>query len=436
MSNLNNNFLEEVKLNLEQMKIPDFAPIIVGVSGGADSISLLYALHLLGFQVTCVHINYGLRGDESEADSNFVEQFTNNHGINFQLYKVQEEAPKSGVQDWARAIRYQVFETLRIETKSHAIAVGHHADDQLEQMLWKFIRGGKIHDLIGMKLKNRKIIRPLLTIPKETILEFLSDSNIQFRSDSTNQKNDYARNQLRNVIIPELEKLSPGLRSNSQKVRNNLLVSEFFYKQNKQTLVKKITKHTENSILFYENAMQKYPQTVVKTICSDVLSEYGFTLLQSNEIFQLEERGTFISNADWRVIKVDSGWKLCSAQSDVHIDCTFPLEIGEYQPQSNIRVIISNENIDGAIQIPKSLIGENLLLRRKKDGDYVFGKDGKKRKLKKLFNDQKLELDERESVICVCLGEQIIWVPGVIQNSKFLPKPGEEYWFLSIQKVI
>lgn len=194
---------------------------IVGVSGGPDSMTLLYLIHLLGIKATVVHCNYQLRGKSSEVDQELVEEVCSMW--DFECVSVRfdsESAGKRGnFQNRARMQRYQVFLDMKRELKADAIILAHHQDDQLETIIQKIMRGSGVSAWQGMQEWDGRIFRPLLNLSKANILEYASENNIPYRLDSSNEESTYARNFLRNGWFPVLDDLFPGWRDNLLKVQ-------------------------------------------------------------------------------------------------------------------------------------------------------------------------------------------------------------------------
>ncbi len=206
--------------------------LVVGISGGADSVCLVELLLAVqkkfDLEIKLVHINYHLRGEESDGDEKFVREFAKGKGLELEVVQYVEiidtKPPKvlvprtltpftQGVEDSAnleerlRDFRYEVFEKIREEQECDWIVVGHHQDDQVETFLMNLFRGAGIEGLKGMKVisENRKILRPLLKFNKIEIKEFLDSIEQEWREDESNKDNTFLRNRIRNELIPEIE---------------------------------------------------------------------------------------------------------------------------------------------------------------------------------------------------------------------------------------
>ncbi len=212
--------IQQVASHLEaSFPEPEKRFFILGVSGGPDSMSLLYALSRLEVPLVVVHCNYQLRGQSSDKDQELVEETASMWG--YDAVSVRLDPPrKEGVnfQDWARRRRYEIFRDLQQEHGASAIVTAHHQDDQLETIIQKILRGAGLTAWQGMSIWNGTVFRPLLEISKADILRFASSSHVPYRLDNTNEESTYARNFLRNGWFPVLDDLFPGWRENILKV--------------------------------------------------------------------------------------------------------------------------------------------------------------------------------------------------------------------------
>lgn len=181
--------------------------------------SLLYLLHRHNITTTAVHCNYGLRGDESDQDQEFVEQVCFLWNIECVSVAFDPESrDQNNIQSWARELRYQVFRDLKDELNADAIITAHHQDDQVETIMQKILRGAGMNSWKGMEIIDGDLFRPLLNISKKDIQRFAEEHEIPFREDETNIKPDYARNFIRLEWAPKLDELFPGWRKNILKI--------------------------------------------------------------------------------------------------------------------------------------------------------------------------------------------------------------------------
>ncbi len=193
--------------------------VVVGLSGGPDSVFLLYALHTLqarmGFTLRAVHVHHGIRGAEADRDEAFSEKLCAKLHVPFQAVHVAAPAYAAqqglSLEEAARILRYEALEAARqqLEAPTAWIAVAHHLDDQAETVLHNLVRGAGLRGLAGMENRRNHVIRPLLSIKREDILKWLEQNKIAYVTDSTNADPHYTRNRIRSTVLPELREINP-----------------------------------------------------------------------------------------------------------------------------------------------------------------------------------------------------------------------------------
>lgn len=209
---LSDHFRIHFKKHLDNIESP---VVIAGVSGGPDSMALLYLLHKNEVNATIVHCNYGMRGKASDQDQQLVEDTASMWGFDVISSRFDKaDAEGENFQNWARKKRYDMFRDLKKELSADAILTAHHEDDQLETILQRLMRGSGITAWSGMEVWDGELLRPLLTVSKSAIMEFVTLNHVPYRLDSSNEESTYARNFLRNGWFPALNNLFPGWRRN------------------------------------------------------------------------------------------------------------------------------------------------------------------------------------------------------------------------------
>lgn len=185
---------------------------LVAVSGGVDSMVLLTLFDQANLDFSVAHINYGLRGKNSDADEELVRKYCSTKNLKLFVYRARSEdrRPKNSIQLWARNLRYSYFFNVMAEEKLDFLVTAHHLNDQLETFFINLFRGSGIKGLSGIPANENHVLRPLLNFSKEQIYAFAKENGTEFREDESNTKNDYLRNEFRNRIIPEIEKISPN----------------------------------------------------------------------------------------------------------------------------------------------------------------------------------------------------------------------------------
>ena len=206
--------------------------ILLGLSGGIDSICMFHLFRMAGYPIGIAHCNFQLRGDESDEDERFVQNLANEYDIPFFTVKfnTKEIAQKEGIsiQMAARDLRYDWFEELRQKYDYNYIAIAHNRNDVVETFLINLTRGSGIKGFTGIKPKIKNIIRPLLFAARKEILDFLDKNNFEYREDSSNQSTKYSRNLIRHEIIPLFEQINPKFQEtiieNIDKLRDTELI--------------------------------------------------------------------------------------------------------------------------------------------------------------------------------------------------------------------
>ncbi len=187
--------------------------IIVSVSGGIDSVCLLVLLDAfrlkIEFDLHVVHFHHGLRA-ESDEEAVFVSRLAEERKIPITIKRTESLYGKKGMQQKARFWRYEQLQLLKEEFGCNKIALGHHLDDLVETQIWRMIRGGSLFSFNPIQVKNLPYIRPLLNTPKRDLKNYLSEKNQKWVEDGSNESNDYTRNLIRNVILPEMDRCAGG----------------------------------------------------------------------------------------------------------------------------------------------------------------------------------------------------------------------------------
>ncbi len=190
--------------------------VVVGFSGGADSVSLLYVLLQLknefNLNLIGAHVNHGIRGEEADRDENFCREFCLKYGIRFESLKVNvpllARENSMSEEEYGRKVRYDFFSSLAGE--SGKIATAHNLNDSVETLLFNLARGTSGKGACSIPAVRGNIIRPLIETPREEIESFCEENSLQYVTDSTNFENEYSRNKIRNVVIPALKEINPS----------------------------------------------------------------------------------------------------------------------------------------------------------------------------------------------------------------------------------
>ncbi|MBQ9202054.1 MAG: tRNA lysidine(34) synthetase TilS [Bacteroidales bacterium] len=190
--------------------------LLVAFSGGPDSVALLTVLHGLGYDCRPVHVNFHLRGAESDRDEAFARDYCSGLGLDCRvehLYAADYAARQGvSVEMAARSLRYRRFEEIRQAERLDYIVTGHHQDDNIETFFLNLLRGSGPMGLAGIRPKNGRVVRPLLAVSRPQIMAWLAGHNLPYVTDSSNGQTDFRRNRIRLNLLPEIDKTSPAAR--------------------------------------------------------------------------------------------------------------------------------------------------------------------------------------------------------------------------------
>ncbi len=247
--------LEEVTLFIEKNNlIESGSTVIVGLSGGPDSVSLLHLLHTLrskaDFTLIAVHIDHEWRVD-SGKDALFCKEFAQSLQVPFILRKASESLIKKNngsLEEFGRRIRRSFFEEIARSTNTHTIALGHHAQDQQETFFLRLIRGASISGLASIRPRQGLYIRPLLKTTKEHILSYLKKHSLPYCIDSTNDDAQYLRNALRLNILPALKSCDPRFEKNFNSTLDHIQQTESFLERTAAESFNRVFHKNENRL--------------------------------------------------------------------------------------------------------------------------------------------------------------------------------------------
>ena len=250
--------------------------VIVGLSGGPDSMALIHILLQLRYKCIASHCNFHLRGDESIHDEEFVTKWCKENNVSVDVVSFETHAyaskHKISIEMAARDLRYNWFEKIREKHKADVIAIAHHRDDSVETILINLIRGTGIKGLTGIPIKNNHIVRPLLDSSRSDIMEYLAINQIPHVTDHTNEEEIYTRNIIRLKVLPLLETINPSVRNSILTTSSNLKEVEKIYNEYIETTINSIV--DENRIHIAKLKTTSSPQSLL----FEILTPLGFTL--------------------------------------------------------------------------------------------------------------------------------------------------------------
>ena len=372
--------LNEVKKTLKNL--PPFKKVVVGVSGGVDSIVLAHILHTLGYEIIVAHLNHGLRGKESDDDAKFVRELAQKMDVPFLTCKV--DIPKKGnTENNGRIMRYEFLEKIRESKNAEFIAVAHHADDQVETVLMHMQRGAGLRGIMGMSLGSGYIVRPLLTVNKASILEFAKHRNLEYSTDSSNLDINFRRNYLRHVAIPEFKKNNPDF-------EKRIIALSGLAQRRVMMLEKEADKWIKQ---FMKN--DKFNKSDFSKLSGDIQSEIIFMITGRQDVYRknIDSIKSLIANNDTGKQISISGITFRNEYDEVVLykDCDKKKDLK--------KVKLPKKEITWGIWRIKYRGGKEVFVRQWKSGDRIkpAGMKGSK-KLQDFFTDNKIPKSERHSM--------------------------------------
>lgn len=402
-------------------------PVVVGISGGADSVALLHILVSLGYKCIAAHCNFNLRGDESFRDEQFTIDFTKRLQvplckISFETNKYAQENRLS-VEMAARELRYRWFEELLNTYDADAVAVAHHRDDSVETLLINLTRGSGLTGLTGIKPKNGNVVRPLLCVSREDIYAYIENNGLEYVTDSSNSSDIYTRNFIRLKVIPLLEEINPSVKASLARTANHLYDASLIYNHSIEEARKVIIQNNRLSI----SALLSFPAPA--TILYEMLKPYGFSRTVCESIFTVLEK-------DSGKIFYSSTHRLLKDRSDLLIDVLSGEDNRAYL------INLEDDNVDLPVELKPEIVvikedyqiekdrkfayfdfdklSFPLVLRHWQEGDWFvpFGMKGKK-KISDYFSDKKFSLFDKEKTWLLCSGQDVIWIVGERTDNRY-----------------
>jgi tRNA(Ile)-lysidine synthase len=393
--------------------------ILVGLSGGADSVALITILVSLGYQCEAAHCNFHLRDEESDRDEDFVKDLCKKNKINLHIEHFQTKeyakAKHISIEMAARELRYNWFEKLRKATGCSVIAIAHHKDDSIETFLLNLIRGTGIDGLCGIRPKNNYIVRPLLALSQDEVLDYLSSLKQDFVNDSSNAELIYQRNKIRHQVIPLLETLNPSVRDTIISTTERMQDVAHYYHEGLENNKEQIFAQEKKSKTINIGELLKTPAP--KSLLYYLLKEYNFSSDSIPAIYNSisqDTGGRFYSKThrvtrDRDVFRIETLEQVSTKQKPT-IKQSFRFYENDYKiPKETKFAVLDAEKLT----LP-------LTLRLWKAGDWFipFGMKGRKL-ISDYLTDKKVSSIQRENTYVMCSGNDIVWIVGERSDNRY-----------------
>jgi tRNA(Ile)-lysidine synthase len=398
--------------------------VLLAVSGGMDSVAMCQFFHKAGNEFAIAHCNFGLRGEDSDEDENFVKKLARKYKVPFyvQLFdaKAFAEKEKISTQMAARELRYAWFSEL-IEKENYAfVASAHHQNDILETVLLNLTKGTGIAGLHGIKPKNGNVVRPLLFATREDIREYVAQEQLAWREDSSNESNKYQRNLLRNEVIPLLKKLNPNLENTMRQTVEKVEAAEKIVRDHIENIGDRVMKE-ESGVTFLDfQKLTEQKENVL--VLFELLKSFGFSYPDSRNIWEAlkGESGKRFESPTHSLVKDRTELVITGKNLKEYMSLDIENEEGEIS--NGIFKLDLKTSEREAFSIPASKdiavldlekITFPLQLRKWKEGDWFcpLGMN-KKKKLSDFLIDNKVPLNIKDKIWVLTSKGSIIWIPG------------------------
>ena len=405
--------------------------ILLGVSGGIDSMVMAHLFHQLDFKIGIAHCNFSLRGSESDKDEELVSKFASDHNIPFYTtrFETKSFAKKNrlSVQMAARDLRYNWFEEIRMKNGYDSISIAHNLNDNIETLLINLTRGTGLTGMTGMKPVSNRIIRPLLFATRQDILTYRNQHKIIFREDRSNADTVYTRNKIRHLVIPVLKEINPSIETTLNETAErfsglNEIVSEYI-----SQLKESISEEKDQFITFNISQLKTFLHN--KAILFELFKPYGITnalLIGLMKVIEGETGGQIITDTH-RIIK--NRKEIIVSGEEIHEDVSYTIkneqEFCIFPGISSAR----NVRITDTFEIPydphiacidSQKVKFPMIIRKWKAGDYFYPLGMKqKKKLSDYFVDKKYSRFDKENIFILESDGKIVWIIGDRIDDRF-----------------
>jgi len=423
--------------------------IVLGVSGGADSVCLLFVLleyaKRVPLKLSAVHVNHGIRSDAAQ-DAGYVERLCREQGISFYLIEANvrdyADRRKCSEEDAGRRLRYEAFHEIAKKAGADKIAVAHNCNDRAETMLFHLFRGSGLKGLCGIYPVRQEIIRPLLCLERTEIEDYLTKRQIVWCTDSTNGTDDYARNRIRHHVLPYVEKeLVRGCVLHMAQTADILAeTEEYMCRQTQEARVSCVRESKERFELSVEPFCRLHPaiQKRLLLMLAEELSPTGKDILSVHiaELLALfEGTGNGRVNLPMNIVAVRSYTKVILGKNKKYVRPSLGISVpgewltvqGGFRVELNEMEILEFTLLSGIQyeEVPRNQytkwfdydkIKESVCVRYRETGDFLSIADGSGKIIHKSLKDymitEKIPREDREGIPLLTEGSHVLWIIG------------------------
>ncbi len=429
--------IDKVKNTMLEHNMMPGNSVLVGLSGGADSVALLHIMQRLsaefGFKVYAAHINHGLRGKDAVRDADFSKKLCDLLGIEFFLKNadVRALAKEWGTSEemTGRQVRYDFFRELMSSYGIDFTATAHHKNDSAETIFMNFIRGSAITGLCGIPYKRDRFIRPLLDVSRSEIESYCAENSLEYVTDKTNLDTVYTRNKIRNILIPQIEKdFNPNfcdtVTQNAKIIRDD----EDFLKKTAENEYKRLTENGAVNVSELKKLHKSVARRIIRIMIDKVSGTSDVSSAVVENTLNLCDRNRTGSSCDITknvVARIEYG-KLIVAYAKAECDeFSYEIKIGEscFIPETGYTVEVSyaEEKCGDCAEyfmLPEGVSSITVTNRRKGDRFVPSGMTGSK-SVKEYMINEKIPQNMRSRTGIVRIGDNIAWIIGYRRDGRY-----------------
>ena len=412
--------------------------VVFGLSGGIDSVSLLFALNeiskKLPFKIIAVHINHMIRNN-AERDEKFSYELGKNMNIQFVSKKIdipkKAIEAKQGIEETARQFRYQFFDEILKKYRANKIVTAHNKNDNAETVIFNLVRGSGLNGISGIALQRENIIRPMLMCSRKEIIEYATFNNLSYVTDETNFDTKYSRNFIRHEIMPLFEKQNPEVIDNiynlSQNIRYDIEYINSVASDEREVSADLpqaiLTRKIINSYSYVSNKTLSFKH--IKAIVDKIYSNQSAYISLPDNLNAVIENGKL--SFDKHIFLKENYTEIKLNLGDNNFNSEYNIILSKYK----LKDIENIYKLSIQFEIDFDKIKGDIFVRSRKEGDKIL-LHTINRSIKKIFIDKKIKKEKRNNIPIICDNEGIICVPYVGVSDRVFNKNANNAIFIYI----
>lgn len=426
--------------NYLENKLKNNEIVVAAISGGPDSMALLDILSKIkkNIKIVVAHVNHNVR-TESEQEKIFVENYCKKNNIIFEYMKIDKYTNNKFSEVEARKKRYDFFESLLKKYSANYLLTAHHGDDLVETVLMRIVRGSSLKGYSGFKMeskyKNYTILRPLILVTKNDILDYLNKEGIEFVIDKSNEQDYYTRNRYRKNILPSLKQENYNVHLKFKKFSDILNEYDNYVDKVSNNLLEQIKSDKGININEFVKIEQLIQKRIINILLENIYKENIMFLNDKHidnilKLIKNSKNNGYLNLPNNILVKKEYGYLNFTYQENAKNDYYIELKNKVNLPNGKHIEIIDSSDLDNnyICRLSKDEVEFPIYVRNKKIGDKMYIKNmNGSRKISDIYIDCKIPKKDRNILpVVVDKSDKIVWLPG-IKKSKFDRTKNEKY---------